>query len=309
MLESKPGKTEWLRTLNDNTCPDRVYLAAMEPQFPDSIDLDAYFERIGYRGDRDPTLQTLQALCQRHTETIAFENLNPLLKQPVLLDLQSLQQKLIHERRGGYCFEQNSLLRAVLLKLGFQVTNLAARVLWNRPEGTISPLSHMVLRVDIDDKPYVVDAGFGGATLTAPVLLAPDLEQKTPHEPFRLLKTDDAYTLQVLINQVWKAVYCFDLHVRQLPDYEVSNWYVSTHPASQFVTSLIVTRPDPDKRNVLLNNQLTTHYLNGRTERQLLHTVEALRGALKDIFHIRLPAIAEMDEALQQLIKPDTHGG
>ncbi|MBW4694290.1 MAG: arylamine N-acetyltransferase [Lyngbya sp. HA4199-MV5] len=272
---------------------------------PDSIDLNAYFERIGYNGDRAPTLQTLQALCQRHTETIAFENLNPLLKQPVLLDTQSLQQKLIHSGRGGYCFEQNSLLRAALIKLGFQVTNLAARVLWNRPEGTITPLSHMLLRVDIDNAPYIVDAGFGGVTLTTAILLKPDLEQQTPHEPFRLLKTDDTYTLQVLINQTWKALYCFDLQVRQLPDYEVSNWYASTHPASQFVTSLIVTRPDPDRRHVLLNHQLTTHYLNGRTERQLLNTVEALRAALTDVFRLQLPAIAELDEALQRLIAPD----
>ncbi|MBW4474202.1 MAG: arylamine N-acetyltransferase [Stenomitos rutilans HA7619-LM2] len=277
----------------------------MKNQFSDSINLDAYFERIGYSGDRTPTLQTLQAICKHHTETIAFENLNPLLKQPVLLDIQSIQQKLIHKGRGGYCFEQNSLLRAVLIALGFQITNLAARVLWNLPEGTITPLSHMVLRVDLNNELYIVDVGFGGATPTTPLLLKPDLEQPTPHEPFRLLKTDDAYTLQILIGQAWKSVYCFDLHVRQLPDYEVSNWYVSTHPASHFVTSLMVTRPDPDKRNVLLNNQLTAHYLDGRTERHRLDTVEALRAALTDVFHLQLPAIAGMDETFQRLIEPD----
>ena len=86
------------------------------------IDLDAYFQRIGYSGDCSPRLTTLQRIHQRHSQTIAFENLNSLLKQPVKLDLASLQQKLINEGRGGYCFEQNSLLRAVLLALGFEVT-------------------------------------------------------------------------------------------------------------------------------------------------------------------------------------------
>ena len=72
------------------------------------IDLDAYFQRIGYSGDCSPRLTTLQEIHQRHSQTIAFENLNSLLKQPVKLDLASLQQKLINEGRGGYCFEQNS---------------------------------------------------------------------------------------------------------------------------------------------------------------------------------------------------------
>jgi N-hydroxyarylamine O-acetyltransferase len=72
------------------------------------IDLDAYFQRIGYSGDCSPRLTTLQAIHQRHSQTIAFENLNSLLKQPVKLDLASLQQKLINEGRGGYCFESSS---------------------------------------------------------------------------------------------------------------------------------------------------------------------------------------------------------
>jgi len=100
----------------------------MREQKSDAIDLDAYFQRINYSGDRSPTLKTLQAIQRHHVQTIAFENLNPFLQQPVFLDVTSLQQKLIYEGRGGYCFEQNSLLRSVLSALGFQVTNLAARV-------------------------------------------------------------------------------------------------------------------------------------------------------------------------------------
>src|SRR6476469_2258009 len=194
------------------------------------IDLDAYFQRIGYSGDCSPRLTTLQAIHQRHSQTIAFENLNSLLKQPVLLDLASVQQKLINEGRGGYCFEQNSLLRAVLLALGFQVKNLAARVLLNLPSGTIAPRSHMVLWVNIDGEPYIADAGFGGLTLTAPLALTPDIEQPTSHEPFRLIAADRSYIMQAYIKQEWKSLYRFDLQEQELHDYEVSNWYVSNHP-------------------------------------------------------------------------------
>jgi N-hydroxyarylamine O-acetyltransferase len=193
----------------------------------DVIDLDTYFQRIGYQGERLPTLQVLQAIHCQHAQTIAFENLNSFLKQTVHLDLASLQRKLIHEGRGGYCFEQNLLLRSVLVALGFQVTSLAARVLWDLPAGTITPRSHMLLRVDIEQEIYIADVGFGGSTLTAPLSLTPDIEQATPHEAFRLLALEHTYIMQVYINQQWKPLYCFDLQEQQLPDYEASNWYVS----------------------------------------------------------------------------------
>lgn len=275
----------------------------MQKQTTEAIDLDAYFQRIGYCGDRTPTLKTLQSIHQHHAKAIAFENLNPFLKQAVPLDLQSLQQKLIHEGRGGYCFEQNLLFRSALSAVGFQVTNLVARVLWNIKEGTITPRSHMLLKVDIDGEKYIADVGFGGLTLTAPLSVTPDIEQSTPHEPFRLFVTDHTYIMQAYIGQEWKSLYRFDLQEQQLPDYEVSNWYVCTHPNSLFVTTLIAARPDTDCRYALRNNQLTTHYLDGRTERRVLSTVTELRTALEDVFGLKLPAIANLDSALQQVVQ------
>lgn len=272
-------------------------------QHPTEIDLDAYFQRIGYSGDCLPTLTTLKAIHQHHAQTIAFENLSPLVKQPVLIDIASLQQKLIHQGRGGYCFEQNSLLRSVLLALGFEVTSLAARVLWNMPEGTITPRSHKLLRVTIDGEPYIADVGFGGLTLTTPLALIPNIEQHTSHELFRLIQIDHAYIMQVLIKQDWKSLYKFDLQEQHLPDFEVSNWYVSTHPNSPFVNHLIVAKPGLDCRYALRNNQLTVHYLDGRTEHHILTTVAELHTALEDIFGLKLDGITDLDRALQQVIE------
>lgn len=82
------------------------------------IDLDLYFRRIDYTGERKPTLETLRAILIRHTESIAFENLNPLLRWPVPLDAASLEQKRVRDHRGGYCFEQNLLPSHVLQALG-----------------------------------------------------------------------------------------------------------------------------------------------------------------------------------------------
>src|SRR3712207_6616725 len=103
------------------------------------MDLDSYFERIGYTGTRTPTLDTLRAIHLLHPRTIPFENLDPLLGRPVRLDAAFLRAKLIAERRGGYCYEHNLLLKDVLEALGYPVRPLAARVMWNVPEGVVRP--------------------------------------------------------------------------------------------------------------------------------------------------------------------------
>jgi N-hydroxyarylamine O-acetyltransferase len=113
-----------------------------------SVDLDAYFRRIGYGGSVAPTLPVLRALIERHTQSIPFESLDVLAGRPVLLDLDSLVDKLIHRRRGGYCFEQNTLFRAVLDSVGFRTTGLIGRVRRNAPREEMRPRTHMMLRVD-----------------------------------------------------------------------------------------------------------------------------------------------------------------
>jgi N-hydroxyarylamine O-acetyltransferase len=153
------------------------------------IDLAAYFVRIGYDGARIPTLETLRELHRLQPQAIAFENLDPLLKRPVRLDAPSLEEKMVHGGRGGYCFEQNILFAHALRAIGFKVTELAARVLWNVPAGVTTPRVHMLLLVDIDGQRYLTDAGFGGNVLTSPLLLDSTQEQATPHEPFQVLKT------------------------------------------------------------------------------------------------------------------------
>ena len=40
---------------------------------PIMFDLESYLKRIGYTGSRSPTLETLRALHERHTQAIAFE--------------------------------------------------------------------------------------------------------------------------------------------------------------------------------------------------------------------------------------------
>jgi len=266
----------------------------------EAIDLDGYFGRIGHEGSRAPTLETLRAVHLRHALTIPFENLDPLLRRPVRLDLVSLQQKLVRDRRGGYCFEHNLLFKAVLDALGFQVTGLAARVLWNLPDGVTLPRTHMLMRVAIDGQDYIADVGFGGQTLTGPIRLVTDIEQATPHEPFRLLATDGGFLMQVQLAGAWKSLHRFDLQPQLLPDYELANWYVSTHPQSRFVNNLTVAMPAAGRRYALFNGEFAVHHLGGPSEQRRLSGARETRQVLRDVFGLALSDDLELDAALER---------
>jgi len=270
----------------------------------DGVDIDAYFGRIYYTGSRAPTLETLAGIHLRHPQAIAFETLDPLLNRPISLLREDLESKLLHAGRGGWCFEQNLLLRDVLEELGFRVTGLAARVMWNAPEGVVRARSHMLLKVEgLDAATYIADVGFGGLTLTAPLRLVPDIEQPTPHEPFRLVGGGDRdnYILQALVRDVWKPLYTFDLQPQHLVDYQVSNWHLEHHPESPFVNNLMAARVEPDRRYGLFNNKLSTHHLGGDTEQITLSTATEMRQALERVFQIKLPEDPGLDGLLASL--------
>jgi len=264
------------------------------------FDLDSYFARIGYDGPRTATLETLRTLQFLHPQAIPFENLSPLLALPVRLDIDSLQRKLVRSRRGGYCIEQNSVLLHALRALGFPVTGLAGRVVWNRPDDTPPPRSHMVLRVELEQGTYLADVGFGMSP-TAPLRLEPDIEQETPHEPFRLLKDGNHFTLQCKLIGRWQSFYRFDLNEQEPIDYEIANHYVSTWPTSHFVTSLIAARTTPDGRYGLRNNRLSIHRLKGESEHRVLTSAAEIRDALGDLFGIAVPDEALFDATVARL--------
>ena len=282
-----------------------------------SIDLSAYFARIGYDDARRPapTLDTLRALHLLHPQAIPFENLDVLLGRPVRLDLASIQRKLVAGRRGGYCYEHNLLFRSVLEALGFRVQSYAARVLWGRADPAMPPRSHMLLVVELDEGAFVADVGFGGMTLSAPLALESGLEQITPHGAFRLEKIDpDArlphFRLDALIDGKWAPVYRFDFDPQYGIDYEMSNHFVSTYPQSIFLHNLMAARLAPGRRYGLLNRRLSTHDDHDGTTHRDLASVADLRRALSEEIGIHLPdapdcanpvTTADLDAALARL--------
>jgi N-hydroxyarylamine O-acetyltransferase len=247
-------------------------------------ELDAYFARIGYAGPRAPSQAVLSGIVAGHARSIPFENIDVLLGRGVRIDADSLFEKMVARRRGGYCFEHNSLLLRVLESLGFAAEGLAARVLWNQPPDKPGPRTHMLLRLRLTEGEYLADVGFGGLTLTAPIGFEIGPEQATPHEPHRLVPLEDEIELQAKLDGGWTRLYHFTLKPQLPIDYEVANWFTATFPGGLFTNNLMMARPEPDRRYALFNRDFTIRPLGGQPERRTLASADELEEVLERWF-------------------------
>ncbi|VVN78178.1 MULTISPECIES: arylamine N-acetyltransferase family protein [Pseudomonas] len=263
-----------------------------------------YLQRLGFDATPAPTLDTLRQLQLRHTGAFPFENLTTLSGEPVLIDLASIEQKVLHQGRGGYCYELNYLYLVLLQELGFDARGITGRVVMGQPEGAWTARTHRLSLVTVDGVRYISDVGFGGMVPTAPLLLDSPAEQATPHEPYRIEPHVDGYTLRAKVGEEWRAMYIFDLQRQEDIDYSVGNWYVSTHPQSSFVKQLMVARTGEGWRRTLNNGSFAIHTIGRDSERRQVADVQELLEVLELEFGIQVPASATLGRTLARLIEP-----
>ncbi|MFZ5496211.1 MAG: arylamine N-acetyltransferase family protein [Verrucomicrobiota bacterium] len=254
------------------------------------MDAAAYLARIGYAGPRAPTRETLAGILHAHVQTIPFENLDVLLGRPIRTDADSVVRKLVHDRRGGYCFEQNHLLLHALRTLGFAAEPMIARVRWQVPASVATGLTHMLVRVSLAGRDWLADAGMGSLSLTAPLEMVDGLEQDTPHDRRRLVRRDGHLVQQVLFSGEWHDVNLFRPEPAAAVDLEMGNWYSHTHPQAHFRHNLMVARATADGRRTLLNRELTLRHRDGRAVKRELATPDELLAVLAADFGLHFPA-------------------
>jgi N-hydroxyarylamine O-acetyltransferase len=261
------------------------------------FDLEAYLRRIGHSGPLLPTPDTLQAVCAAQTASVPFENIDPLLGRPPALSIDALQAKLVCQRRGGYCFELNLLLREALLALGFRVSLLAGRVVWRQAAGDAPrPRTHLLLRVDFaeaDDGPFIADVGFGGRLLGGSLRLLPELLQDTLAGRERVRMAGDDYSVEAEVPEGWRPRYRFRLEPLLPVDVEPLNWFTATRPDSLFVNNLVMERLAPGMRVSLLNDRLTIAPAGQPPSTRRLVDAGHLARVLDELFDVEPPVAPE----------------
>jgi N-hydroxyarylamine O-acetyltransferase len=262
-----------------------------------------YLSLLGYNAVPEPTLDTLRNLQARHVRRFAFENLSTLLRQPTPIDLPSLEQKILLDGRGGYCYELNLLFLALLRQLGFNARGLTGRVVMGCPDGAWMPRTHMLILVSFTDaEEYIADVGFGRMVPTAPLKLQTDVDQPTPLERFMLTRRDADYVLHAEVSGIRRALYTFDLQRQEGIDYEIGNWYISTHSSSPLASQLVVARTDDGLRKSLVNGSYAVHRVNAVAERRRISRVDELLDVLQGEFGIQLPQHRDLTTVLDRLI-------
>ena len=212
------------------------------------FDLDAYLKRIGLYG-----AATVAQLHRAHATSIPFENLDPHRGVPVSLEPELIERKLVAERRGGYCFEQNLLLKAGLEALGAQVDLYLARVRVNA-DGVTRPRGHLAMRVNADGASWHADVGFGLGSLLDPLPFGPGEAHEQSGWHFRIVEDGFEFVLQTIEGDRWIDLYGFHPQVVPFVDLETSNWWVSTHPHSPFVTGLVASIQDDDGKRTSVSD-------------------------------------------------------
>lgn len=265
------------------------------------FELDAYLRRIGWEGERRADAATLRGVHLAHMQAIPFENLDALRGRAPSLAPGDLMAKLVHSRRGGYCYEHNTLLACALQALGFHVTRLAARVVVGADRLESRPRTHMALLVEApgDPQPYLADVGFGaiGALLEA-VPLTAGVEFRDAGRRHRLVHVPRRGPLETWVLQAyqgkrgeedWQGQYAFTLEPFEEPDFEVINWHIGTNPRSPFTRRLYVQRVTDDRHLLLDGGRLTETRSDGTvTEYQITDETEA-RRVLEADFGITAP--------------------
>jgi N-hydroxyarylamine O-acetyltransferase len=244
----------------------------------EKINLNAYFERIGFAGSIAPTLATLELILSLHAATIPIDNLDAVLGLAAPNDLEGINRKLVTERRGGGGAENNRLLAAVLRELDYPVRMVASRA---APEAGLA--NHLLPIVDIGGTSYLADVGAGASTPTAPLRLRADAEQATPHGIYRLTGGSPDWQVERKQGEDWLPLYGF------------------THPSEATEGSdepsgseEIAVALSPAGRRLILSGTVLRTLADGAiVEEQLIESASELRTVLTERFGITLPEGAD----------------
>ncbi|WP_347951958.1 arylamine N-acetyltransferase [Bradyrhizobium sp. SSUT77] len=179
--------------------------------------------------------------------------------------------------------------REGLRSLGYKITSLQGRVVRGMAIDAPRPAIHMLLQVDLPEGPYLADVGFGNLAPTSALLLKPDVEQDTPHEPMRFIDVGGELTLQAKLRDMWEHIYRVIPYPRYDGEYEITNWYTGTHPDAPYQGNIIAAKPGPNRTRItMFNARLTVRHATGEAERRLLKDEAEFRSVLRGEFGLNM---------------------
>ncbi|XP_013152528.1 arylamine N-acetyltransferase, pineal gland isozyme NAT-3-like [Falco biarmicus] len=276
-----------------------------------SMDIKEYFARISYRGSYDkPDLATLTDIFQHHIRAVPFENLNIHCGERIVLDLEVTFNKIVRKNRGGWCMENNNLLSWVLKTLGYDVTLLGAKVFVPEYDAYAEEIDHLLLKVVLDNKSYIVDGGFGMACqMWQPMELVSGRDQPQTPGIFRFLEDNGVWYLEKMRRKQCtpdgivstsheleiegrRRIYHFTLQPQDIEEFRARNNHLQTAPKSLFVLKSLCSLQTTDGIRSLVGWKFTEMKYNYKDNMDLVEIKiladDEIEKTLKEKFNITL---------------------
>ena len=250
--------------------------------------LPAYLQRIGLPPLAQPNMVDLQ---RAHLFSVPFENLDIHRRLSVSLRFEDVFRKLVYDRRGGFCYEHNSLFRWALLALGYEAQLVQAQVYSTKKKEYGPPYDHMAVWLETPAGPFLADVGYGNAPL-APIAIEDGAEVQGTAGRYRLERMEGGrYQLFHKEGGQWIPDYIFDLKARRLEEYEPMALYHQTAAESPFTQKRLISLPQPDGGRVSISgDELKITAADGQQQVELLDGESAFRRALARYFGFSLPS-------------------
>lgn len=246
-----------------------------------------YLNRIDYRGSLAPTLPVLQALQRHHLFAVPFENLDIHLGREITLDIALIFQKIVGQRRGGFCYELNGLFYELLTSLGFQVKRVSSIVMTEQGEWT-PEYDHLSLIVSLPEGEFLSDVGFGRFSFLPIQLVHGSVHEDQEGRLWVGEGPANRWMISRWEGTDWKPEFAFSPHAKDFSQFAGRCVYQQKNPASLFLKQRLVTMPGEQGRYTLTdtNFKLTRGSMN--LEEAVVEGEEDFQEKLARYFGIRL---------------------
>ncbi|XP_036022709.1 arylamine N-acetyltransferase 3-like [Onychomys torridus] len=275
------------------------------------MDIEAYFERIGYQNPRKTVdLQTLTEILQHQIRAIPFENLNIHCGKPMELSLEAIFDHVVRKKRGGWCLQLNHLFYWALTMIGFETTMLGGHVYASSACKYSNTMLHLLLQVTLSGKKYIVDAAFPfSCQMWEPLELISGKDQPQVPAIFHLTEENGTWYLSQTIRQQYipnqefidsnfvkknnhRKIYSFTLDPLTIKDFESVSAYYQTSPTSVMVNTSFCSLQTQEGVHGLLGTIIAYKKFNYKDNVDLveLKTLkeEEIEEVLKRVFGIHL---------------------
>jgi len=252
------------------------------------MDVRAYLKRIGLNAPLPATVEGLHVLQDHHMRHIPFENLDVIMRRPLNLIPDALFHKIVTHKRGGYCFELNTLYAALLRALGFNPVPMLGRV-WLRDLEETPPRTHLMHRISIGDETWVTDVGFGGRASRIPLKMGTETALDDGDGRIRIIPEDSfGFMVQREQDGSWSNQYSFEPDAAHKADILAGNHWTENHPDSHFRHGIGVGLFTTEGRTSFYGGLLTHR---GRdTQSVQVSGLDATLKCLRDEFDLELEA-------------------